>query len=375
MAVRLSGPDIERLVYLFRDAFSRERFTDLLLYRLDRRIDDYVGANDDYPTSIRKVVQEANRVLWWQDLVRAARNVVPGDSGLVEFGGRFGISPRFVARVDDAERPIEGRQLELKIRETGTTFDIAPWLRRIGEIEARVCRIEYPEQTDQATGFLVGPDLVLTNYHVVGPIIDEPAIAETVALRFDYKVADDGVAVQPGVVYKLAQPSWLEHSSPYADADSDVEQAADAPADQLDFAFLRVDGRPGEDPVGGPTRDPTSTPRGWIRPPVQDYDFSRSPSLAIVQHPDGRPMRIALDTEAVLGLNDSGTRVRYATTTEPGSSGSPCFGPNWEWVALHHMGDPRFALHGARPEFNQGIPVTAIRTLLSAQGKARLLAS
>jgi V8-like Glu-specific endopeptidase len=375
MTVRLSGPEIEQLVKLLRDAFPRVRFTEFLLYRLDKRIDDYVGANDDYPTSIRKVVEEANGFLWWHDLVREARNTVPGDPGLIEFGERFGVSPRFTTREGVQQQRIAGPQLELKIRATGTTFDIGPWLRKIGEIEAQVCRIEYPELTDQATGFLVGPDLVLTNYHVVEPIIDQPAIAATVALRFDYKVADDGVTVQKGVLYKLAQQDWLAHFSEYVDTDAQLQPATDAPADKLDFAFLRVDGKPGDDPVGGPTNDPSPTPRGWIKPPVQDYDFSQNPSLAIVQHPDGKPMQIALDTQAVLGVNGSRTRVRYATTTEPGSSGSPCFGPDWEWVALHHMGDPKYKLKGLKPDFNQGIPVAAIRTLLGTQGKLALLAS
>ena len=65
---------------------------------------------------------------------------------------------------------------------------------------------------------------------------------------------------------------------------------------------------------------------------------------------------MALDTEAVLGVNQAGTRVRYRTTTEPGSSGSPCFGPDWQWIALHHAAD------GAFPAaFNEGIPVAALR--------------
>ena len=81
---------------------------------------------------------------------------------------------------------------------------------------------------------------------------------------------------------------------------------------------------------------------------------------------------MALDSEAVIGLNGNRTRVRYTTTTEPGSSGSPCFGPDWQWVALHHSGDPKY-WQGQRPDFNQGIPIPAIRQLLAARGKADLL--
>jgi V8-like Glu-specific endopeptidase len=71
-------------------------------------------------------------------------------------------------------------------------------------------------------------------------------------------------------------------------------------------------------------------------------------------------------------LNGNGTRVRYTTTTEPGSSGSPCFGPDWQWVAIHHSGDPKYWA-GGKPAFNEGIPASAIRRLLTERGKAGLL--
>ena len=41
------------------------------------------------------------------------------------------------------------------------------------------------------------------------------------------------------------------------------------------------------------------------------------------QHPEGTPLKLALDTEAVISLNANNTRVLYSTNTEPGSSGSP----------------------------------------------------
>jgi V8-like Glu-specific endopeptidase len=107
--------------------------------------------------------------------------------------------------------------------------------------------------------------------------------------------------------------------------------------------------------------------------PEEEHDFNKHRALYIVQHPDGKPMQIALDTEAVVGVNEKGTRVKYTTTTEPGSSGSPCFGPDWQCVALHHSGDPKYLLQGQKPEFNQGIPLRAIRTLLQEREKIALL--
>lgn len=368
---RLSGPEIMEFKDLLRAAFSRTRFDDFLLYRLNRQTDDFAGPGDDYPTVLRKVIQEATAQLWWQDILSAARLAVPTDPGLMAFGERFGLSPTTVSDDGNGLTPVQGRQLELRIKAAQSTFDIGTWRNRLGQIEGRVCRVEYPKAQARGTGFLVGPDIVLTNYHVVEPLIDGTVAPSAVVLRFDYKVAVEGVAVQEGTLHRLAA-DWLADSSPSSPHDVELHPGEDAPPDELDYAFLRVDGVPGDEPVGGETNDPNPALRKWIPVPDQPYDFSLNQSLYIVQHPDGKPMQVALDTEAVIGLNGNGTRIRYTTTTEAGSSGSPCFGPDWDWVALHHSGDPKY-WHGQKAEFNEGIPLQAIRALLTDRAKLALL--
>jgi hypothetical protein len=83
----------------------------------------------------------------------------------------------------------------------------------------------------------------------------------------------------------------------------------------------------------------------------------------IVQHPIAGPLKLAIDTQGIIGLNENGTRIKYRTNTEPGSSGSPCFNVNWELIALHHAGDPDFSIEH-QPEYNQGVPFYAIYELL-----------
>ena len=84
-------------------------------------------------------------------------------------------------------------------------------------------------------------------------------------------------------------------------------------------------------------------------------------------------MQLALDLQAVIKVNGNGTRVQYRTNTLGGSSGAPCFNKDWELVAMHHSGDPNFApLH--HPEFNEGIPLAAIKALLEARALTRVLA-
>jgi V8-like Glu-specific endopeptidase len=102
-----------------------------------------------------------------------------------------------------------------------------------------------------------------------------------------------------------------------------------------------------------------------VRVPEAAPAFTEKMPILILQYPKTQPLKLALDTEGVLRLNSNGTRVRYATNTEGGSSGSPCFNINWTLVALHHYGDPSYG----QPKYNQGIPVNMIRDRLKRFGK------
>jgi V8-like Glu-specific endopeptidase len=362
--LRLSGPQILTLKDLVRQGFDPNTF-DELLQRLDRKTSDYASVNDDFPTSVRKTLMRANAELWWRDLLREACNAVP-DPTLRDFSDHVGFSPTFTD--EGGELPLKGRQLELKVVDSGTTFDILTWRMKLATIEGQVCRIEMPASQPQGTGFLIGPDLVVSNYHVVEHVHKGAVAPDTVVCRFDYKVLSDGVSVGPGKTYGLAA-DWLVDHSGYSPLDFQSSPAVDAPADKLDYAILRLSGRAGDDRMNGDATGPVL--RKWIGVPPSAHDFEKDPALNIVQHPDGKPMQVALDARAV--IKASATRVRYLTTTERGSSGSPCFSADWKWAALHHSGDPKYWTKGSKPEYNQGIPTTAIVALLTRRGMGDLL--
>jgi hypothetical protein len=135
---------------------------------------------------------------------------------------------------------------------------------------------------------------------------------------------------------------------------------------ELDYALVRAEGEPGNEPAGG-AADPKAPPRGWIAMKEVDQPAPESP-LLILQHPDSAPLKLALDMNGVIGANANGTRMQYRVNTEGGSSGAPCFNTDWQLVALHHSGDPNFdADH--KPAYNEGIPVRAILSLLAERGK------
>jgi V8-like Glu-specific endopeptidase len=332
----------------------------------------YSAPADPDPEAFLNVLIGANAELWWRELLREARNAIPNDPDLQAFAEEFGQAPQAVAVDKQGHRTVvRGSALQLQIKNAQSTYDIMAWRKRLGDIESRVCRVEYPENTSLGTGFLVGPDLVITNYHVIERFLAEPDLVKGLVVRFDYKVLADGLTLNTGKPYTLAE-QWLVETAPYSPHDSEVRATGEAAPGELDFALLRVNGVPGNDPVGGDTSDPKAVSRGWLQIRPTMHDFMANRAIYIVQHPVGKPMQIAIDADAVVGVATNGTRVKYTTTTEPGSSGSPCFSANWDLVALHHAGDPKY-LKGLKPEFNQGIPINAIWNLLKEKGHESLL--
>lgn len=254
-------------------------------------------------------------------------------------------------RVRQFEAGVAVQSFEKIIRPQNPTIDFARFEAALVCLRRRVCRIQFGHEPI-GTGFLIGPDLVMTNHHVVAQVLTKTVAAEVVRCVFD--VVSHSSA--PPREVKLA-PEWdVLHSPPsVVDVENDPK-GRDPSIDELDFAVIRL-----AEPVGAEAGKGET--RGWVRIP-DSFFAQRGDPLVIAQHPRGRALEIAIDTEAILSVNDSGTRVRYRTNTEPGSSGSPCFDMSLETlIAVHHSGDRRF-----RPAYNEGIPVHRIHHRLTAAG-------
>lgn len=270
-----------------------------------------------------------------------------------------------------ARHGIEPGQLE-KLTSRGNPFvDVAAFGRVFVRAERCVCQVRCGDAS-VGTGFLVGPNLVLTCHHVVSAHLQGSVIADDVEVRFDFRAGIDGAEPKPGAWIGI-DAQWSIPSSPHAAADISLQGMPDE--DELDYALLRLASPPGTEVPPG-----HATPRGWV-------DISQDRSLPaaeapilIAQHPsaeDGTgqmPLVLTFATPGFKEANDNGTRVAYHPSTRPGSSGAPVFGPKGTAIALHHN---RGQIDPNAPDLhldNRGIPLAKIRAHLADEIRGQLVA-
>lgn len=212
------------------------------------------------------------------------------------------------ARTRAESRPID-RQFEKIINEVAGFTDPAIFRLRLAEAELRTARID-TDGTPIGTGFLVGPDLLLTNWHVVSGIANGAAV-------FDNKIAIVGRAeAVTGRIVQFAE-HWLIAKS-YYDAPAKEFSAEGPPLGSFDFAVVRLSEAVGDQTIGSnPNTGPAET-RGWYKLDDRVYGFEEREPIFIVGHPEGRPMQFSYASPSGCKLTANQNRVRYQTNTEGG---------------------------------------------------------
>jgi endonuclease G len=179
------------------------------------------------------------------------------------------------------------------------------------------CRIQvinpYGRTEGYGTGFLVGPNLLLTNNHV----LDRPELAGKSFAEFDFE-EDVSSRRKLSKTFDL-RPGELFVTNP-----------------DLDFTLLSVAATASD---GTPLSS-----YGILRLVEETGKIQRGESVSIIQHPEGGLKQCCLRENEVVDIFDNW--LHYLTDTQPGSSGSPVFNDQWLVVALHHSGVPRMDAQG-----------------------------
>jgi len=216
---------------------------------------------------------------------------------------------QLLAQTDDPQMVQTG--LERIIQ--GNDLDSINYLAKGTLASHAVCRIQLKDAranlVGYASGFMIGPGLLMTNHHVFG----KPGDATNSIADFDYELDILGMERNP------VRFGFLPEKFFYTNDRLDYSIVSVAPTSQSggrdlnEWGWLPLSGEPGKGDPG-------------------EY-------LTIIQHPGGQTKQICVRENKLLKY--VGDFVWYLTDTTAGSSGSPAFNRFWQVIALHHSGVPR----------------------------------
>ena len=188
----------------------------------------------------------------------------------------------------------------------------------------RVCIRNSYGPSGYGTGFLIAPEILITNNHV----LPDPETAKYSLAQFNYEIDESGRMLDP-VSFKL-NPEKFFLTSTY-------EPINDDPLSGLDFTLVAVD-----------SLSDDSIPLeqfGFIRLDCNLGKIIEGENCVVIQHPNGDYKKVVLKDIRMITLTDN--CLIYESDTLPGSSGSVVIGlGTGEVVALHHSSIPRLDSDG-----------------------------
>lgn len=363
----LTGPQIGQFRDAITEAYTIAELEQSLLIRLEKKLENYAPVGG-LKAKAFTLVKEANMEGWAEELIDALLADRPRSQPLL----RFAVDIKQGLHLVDgnSQTPLDHNGLQAIIT-TDPRLNVAVFLQGLSDSRKTVCRIQVDADRGIlfGTGFLVGPDLLMTNYHVVEDLVKDPSTVNNLRCLFDYEVTPDGVSINPGMQVGIAQNNPVLAFSPYSNFDTNGPAKIDDvewPADCLDYALLRLEKSIGNDAFGlGAKNAQDAGPyekRGWIK--AYPYDnIAKGSHMIIIHHPDRKPLKMSIGFGGVQGCDKNNRRVRHRVNTQSGSSGSPCFDENFKLIALHNMGDTAW-----NPQYNQGIIMNRILADLDLKG-------
>ncbi len=348
--IELTTEQRQELEAAFLNAFNHDDLAQMLRLKLGIKIREELKFDKGLKYVVTDLIDIAISGGWLIRLLLAAREYRPGNIYLKKIVNKLNISkPEKINKENiDVAKDFQGNNnlLEKIVRKRAPFIPFAKYTKELLAIGGQIARVEIPVGTEAGTGWLVGPDLLLTAYHVIESIHKKTNGLDYNDLSFRFDSTTENGASR----ICSAKEDWLIDHAPYSE--HDLQPSSKEPATtELDYALIKLAENAGDDAM------PNGTKRGWIEIPEHPIAMSPDDFVMIPQHPDGRPLELAFG--AVLKYNKAANRVQYDTNTEHGSSGSPCFDISLQPFALHHASGPAKNL-----AYNQGVPLREIIKLM-----------
>ena len=214
------------------------------------------------------------------------------------------------------------------------------WIQQAIVAARSICRILTPNGL--GTGFLVAPDLIMTNHHV----IPELKTADQSIAEFNYEQDPEGGHLP---TYRFRLSGEIFYTSPEL---------------ELDYAMVKViweQPADNDSPKQNKQKQPRLNPSQWgVLTLNPNADPVPTEHVSIIQHPNGGLKQIALTANQVVNIENQ--HLHYTTDTMPGSSGSPVFNDLWQVIAIHRAyGGLKTDAKGKKWYVNQGVLMSKIK--------------
>jgi hypothetical protein len=235
-------------------------------------------------------------------------------------------APKFLTGNDDVTEPEALLYYDDLTLQVGRVPGLITTLQRLVALAPSVCRmvVDFSGVSAHGTGFRIGQELLLTNWHVVHNA-KTGARATAVTAEFGYEDDGKGVPLQATLVP-------CDVSTIVTDQDDD-------------WAVIK-------------TKGPMKNAWPAVKLSEAAAPVADSPAY-IIQHPGGDRKRIGFVRNQISSIDDR--VVHYLTDTQVGSSGSPVFDGEGKLIALHHVGGwPQLVVGKPPLKKNEGIRIERI---------------
>ena len=325
--MKLSGSDTEKLFEALLDAYrDYSKLQRMVRFKLGENLARY-GGSSDLETVVFNLIDSAEArgklerlivgayeqnsdnpelKIFYENVFKSFKQRAILDSDMIT-ARDFGPNINWQGLTEEIE-------LQSFFKKQPDWYDVG-FLQRIIEQAKSVCRVDLPTLNVTATGVLIAPKYLLTNYHVlkVKGHDNLEANAQNIQLNFGCFSLDDE----------------NETASKSFRLNSQVPILASSPIEKLDYVLLQVE----ESLAQALNQEDTK-----IKPAKLDVNvtLSESDGINILQHPSGESMKLSITCDGITGVYPNSGFVQYINKTAGGSSGSPCFNEKGELVALHH---------------------------------------
>jgi S1-C subfamily serine protease len=232
-------------------------------------------------------------------------------------------------RGDDSQPAVAARIFPERLMERRTRLLPIQLAESVVEAARSVAKLSltFGSHPAHGTGFLIGPDTLLTNHHNV--VHEEYGAVTGVVAEFDHQLGFQGKPL----VRKCMVASVVGDAA-------------------HDWAVLKLE---------------KAVERQALRLGTQ-FDVAIDDTVVIVQHPGGGFKQFALEPLAIRLVEAD--RIQYIADTQQGSSGSPVFNARMEVIALHHAEAEATIVVEGTPTVvwrNQGIHISRVTSELAGR--------